>query len=123
MDAVLGRVTHAVRGSTQRRISGGVAGRGWSLLARAGKQTGRAGIRLLRPFYRGLARSSLAPSRWLKLAQIRAVTFARSNGNEYRLYFGSRVIGRRGPRDAQWLISPPYRLFVDETRLNIPTGP
>lgn len=110
-ECVLGRVTHACRGTRRRKIAGGVLG----------IATGRAALfcRTIRPFlgpmYWYLAEKGIF--RRILTLRPRIVSVKSQTCGLFYLTFGKRVIGRLDPATGAWVLNKPFHLFVDRNAL------
>jgi hypothetical protein len=120
-ESVRGRVTHAWRGSRRRAIHGGRRGLLEAASVRVRRASGYVLLRPLRWTYHALARSGLArrmlPSGCRQRWQPRIAYFKGHCRYPMSLRLGRRTIGRYDGLSGTWLISLPYRLFVDESML------
>lgn len=118
-EMVLGRVVYAHRAKGKRRIYGGLPGRiiGNSLLA--ARYLDLKISFLLRPIYHYLAGASLFRAILPERLRPCVKTNKRSFGDEYLLLMGKFTIGYRIPGCDNWRIRRPFRLFVDESLLNL----
>ncbi|MCP4693421.1 MAG: hypothetical protein GY859_35610 [Desulfobacterales bacterium] len=116
-EEVAGRVTAAWRGRRRRIILGGRPGLLASRLSRFRRIFTRGPARLLRAPYHALARSGLFRRPPLAVFTPRVVVFRGHGVERPRLLMGRRVVGRYDAARGQWIIRPPYRLFVNESTL------
>lgn len=116
---ITGRVVAAHRGPKRRLIQGGYRGmaRHYLLINRrfASHMTACA----LGPLYRGIARSGIIRRLIPRRFAVRVVRFQNENKSVLRLVFCGHVIGEYSPLQQCWQIQRPFRLIVDEVRLNI----
>jgi hypothetical protein len=115
-DEIIGRVTHVQRGPRERPLPGSSAGRVYAAVLRLRSRGAGPLVALLRPLYRGLARTGVVQRVLFSRVSLQRVTFARPGGAAVKLLLGNREIGRLLPGNRGWLIRPPYRLLVDEKR-------
>ena len=121
-DEVIGRVISADRDGRRLTVHGG----GTGLVVRRGalalRRVRQWMSRILGPAYRRVSRG--APlSRFLPSSlSVRMISIRRAKGTEHQILLGTRVVGRLPPGSADWLIRPPYRLFVNEASLSIFEG-
>lgn len=83
----------------------------------AGRRLDRVLSRWLHPLYHRLAGSRLLKDRWPNWLKPRLLCFARPEGEEWQLWLGSLLIGRRQPRQGEWSIRRPFRLLLDPATL------
>ena len=113
---LIGRVLCAHRGSRRVKVRHGKIGRLLALGCRAMHLVESRFSPSLRDIYHRLSAQGLCrrwlPARWTP----RLVAFQRTQGTEYQLLLGRRVVGQRLPGKA-WQIQRPFRLFVAEKSL------
>jgi signal peptidase len=121
---ILGRVVQTRRGESTGAVSGGRTG---LLVASSGRlrlALGRLARRSLRGAYRGLAETGVGARLWVHAAPPsraqRIVRFGTGPLAEYRLYLGSRPVGRYDRRLQAWVVDHPWRLVVRESSLPEP---
>ena len=118
---IIGQVVAAQRAQHKRKISGGFFGQFAMHTNRLRRALFSICARMLKGPYQRLADKGtfrcLPPSK----LQPRVVAFQTSRYQDlYKLVVNGREIGRYDERNEIWRIGPPYRLFVDETRLPRP---
>jgi hypothetical protein len=114
---IIGRVVSVKRRNRTLRVHGGKTGVLWSIILRIKKLLANGISSGLRPAYHWLINTGLF-HRWLSsLVKMKILYFHRPNGTEMQLVLGRRVIGRRMPGTNKWLITRPFRLFIDESSL------
>jgi hypothetical protein len=116
-DQVIGRAVAARRGRKRRRIRGGGTGRAWARLLYWRRSCNRAASALLRPVYRGLARSEIVRRLAPPFLRPRLIVFRAGEGSRLRLLLGRRIVGQYEAGGGRWRIRRPFRLFVDERAL------
>jgi signal peptidase I len=114
---IIGKVTHAKRGSKQLKILGGLRGYVYAWMKDEVRQINIRINHLLSPIYHWLAKKGFFRHCFTSLLKLRVLAYKRSNGTEIQLLFGYKVIGRLLPQAKTWWIRRPFRLFVDETSL------
>jgi hypothetical protein len=114
---ITGRVSYAIRSNAVRRIHGGVRGRIRSTIFRVQRVVRRVVTTCLRVPYRRLSENLPYGNRLQSYLSVKVAAFERSEGTEYQLFMGRRLIGLRKPGWDRWRIYPPYRLIVPESRL------
>jgi len=114
---IKGRVVAAWRGQKRRKIAGGLQGRLTSRWLRRRRVPSSAVSRLLHPLYLTLSRRGLIAKLLPAPLRPRAVVFEAQGRDQLRLLMGRRVIGRFDRQKHQWQIRRPFRLFVDERKI------
>jgi signal peptidase I len=116
-EEIVGFVKYSKRGNRFIKIYGGIWGRIFSSTMRVYLTFKRLAMRLLVWPYNIMARSGICRVFVPARMKPRIVSFKQPEGMESRLLMGKRVIGKLSPRDKNWIIYPPYKLFVNETNL------
>lgn len=117
---ILGRVAEVRHGRGSKRLASGRSGRVLGLAMRAMNAAWRPLFSAFRPLYRWAGRTGLFRGLGPSPGSLRVMSIARPGGPELRLLWRSRVIGRLPAGQARWLIRPPLRLLIDESRLPKP---
>ncbi len=114
---VIGRVTHATRGSKRRVVHGGACGRLIGIGTRLSLGVRNKLLNVLRPAYVAFS-GRFAFKCLTSWINIRVVRYSRHGRTaELHLLMGSRCIGRLLPGQTRWQITPPFRLLVNEASL------
>lgn len=114
---IRGRVIAAWRGGRCRPIPGGWVGRMHRRVGRGRAMLDRCLSPLLRPVYRTLARCGVVRALIPARPKPRVVAFHTKRGLLTRVLIGARVVGRYDAVQQRWHIDPPFRLWVDESKL------
>ena len=114
---IIGRVVSAKRRNKTLKVHGGNTGILLSIILRVKKLFANRLSLALHPAYHGLVNAGFF-HRWLSpFVRAKILYFHRPNGTEMQLVLGRRVIGKRMPGTTKWLITRPFRLFIDESSL------
>jgi signal peptidase I len=114
---IIGRVVSAKRRNRTLRVCGGKTGILLVIILRVKKLLANGISSVLRPAYHWLINTGLFQRWFSPLKRVKILYFHRPNGTEMQLLLGRRVIGRRMPGTNKWLITRPFRLFIDESSL------
>jgi len=114
---IIGKVIRIQRGNKQRKILGGQMGYIYAQILLKTHGIDMMIGSLLGPIYHCLAKKGFFRHWFASLLKLRVLAYKRSDGSEFQLLFGHRVIGRLPPQAKTWWIRRPFRLFVDETSL------
>ncbi len=122
---IIGKVVSAKRKKRHLTIYGGNMGRIYATWIRFIRRI-RIGfwrfLLIFRPVYYCVCQKS---SSLMKYAppelQPKVLIFTRGNVIEQQIVMGKKVIGRLSNNGHRWQIKPPFRLFVNEKILNIPS--
>ena len=108
-------------GLRKRKISGGRSGMFVMRMNRVRRALFSTGARMLKGLYQRMADKGMLRGLLPKKLQPRVVAFHTSRYQDlYKLMVNGREIGRYNDRNEEWQIRPPFRLFVDESRLPRP---
>jgi len=114
---IIGRVICVKRGVSWQRVPGGILGFLYACSAGLGFSTISFTFTLLHPAYKWLEQKGLFRHLFFKSQKKSVVRFYRGSHVELQLYLGRRLIGRKLPKEKNWLIKRPFRLFIDESSL------
>ncbi len=115
--AIRGKVEYAARGQRLFPVSGGCIGLLIARLLTIRKFLLSAAVSTFRPIYRMGSLSGIFASLIPQRIRPRIVRFTRAQGVQMRLMMGKRVIGVLPAGKSDWIIKPPFRLFVNESSL------
>jgi hypothetical protein len=116
-EEIVGRVTHAWRGRSRRRIAGGLEGRMHAGVVRLFREGALLLKALCRPAYHYLASKGPFTIAFPLNKRLRIIEVRKDGGIEQKLVLGRQVIGKMGPNAGQWEIRSPFRLFVNQDLL------
>jgi hypothetical protein len=119
---VIGQVVAAQRGKRRRKVTGGRRGHLGASVVRWRRRLDRRLSAVLRPLYRGVARTAIVSRMAPAGCRPRVVAFKAGNKQFLRLMVGQRVVGRMDPETRQWRIRRPFRLLVDDGLLRRESG-
>lgn len=117
---VMGKVTHAERRGVIRPVHGGMAGRGVARLAAARSNVRRMIGGLAAVAYHRLSCSGALYGLGSLLIRPKAARFMKDGKPEYKLFYGSYLIGRYKAEEACWALKRPFHVFIDPDTLPIP---
>lgn len=116
-EMIIGKVTSARRGKRMIRVRGGIWGRLLMVAYRVIKKARKITETILVIPYHMLARSGLFRI-WLPDSlKYRVIRIKNDEHVSMLLMMSGRAIGRYNVHSGEWLIKPPYKLFVDEASL------
>ncbi len=111
--SIIGKVVAAKRGSRSRPVYGGTRGIFLHHMLQARKKAVLLATSVGGIPYRLLAESGcmrcFLPTRF----KPRIYRFTQPEGEMLHLYIGSLLVGRKSPRNTQWIIRRPFKLFID----------
>ena len=116
-DEIIGQVVAAQRGKKGIKILDGFPGRIYASTLEAGKRMDMVFSTILRPAYRWLTRTGIFRKLFSRWIHTQVLCFKCGDSMEMQLQLGRRIIGRRLPRQDQWHILRPFKLFIDESTL------
>jgi signal peptidase I len=115
---ILGRVEFKERKGRRVPVRGGSQGSYYAAFLHLLLQMQFFAHKIMETPYRICASSPLFSTVFPLHRQTRIVAFRRNGGDELQLMLGKRVIGRMNRENGTWDIKPPFRLFIDENRLD-----
>jgi signal peptidase I len=117
---IIGQVMFARSGDKWRRVHGGTVGRVIGNLMNVRNLIDRRLSAVLNARAQGPSRLKMVGTWIMSRMQTRIVRFSASGGSELQMLLGSHLIARLPAGRDRWVISRPFRLFIDEAAL--PTG-
>jgi signal peptidase I len=117
---IIGKVMFAQSGDKWRRVYGGTVGRAIGNLMNLRSLIDRRLSAVLNAKAQGPSRLKMVGTWIMTRMQTRIVRFSARGGSELQVLLGSHLIARLPAGWDRWVISRPFRLFVDEGAL--PTG-
>ena len=108
LEQVLGKVIAFNRGNQSIKVRGGFLGQVSGFSFRFFKKIKSFFFNLLHPLYHKGA------GVFARAVTIKQIVIERSNGKEYQLLVGKKIVGRLPSGEKEWLIKRPYRLFIDK---------
>ncbi|HGJ66659.1 TPA: signal peptidase I [bacterium] len=122
IEDIIGKVVYARRKNRRLRIYGGKIGQiyvSWIRFLRRIKIMLSYSLLIFRPAYYYLCRRSYHIGKYIPpRLKPRVLTFTKGDVVDKQIVMGKRVIGRRSPNGIGWQIKPPFRIFINEEKLN-----
>jgi hypothetical protein len=112
-EQVLGKVIYARRGNRKLCVHGGLYGLVYSVLIRSIHSHLSVIFQILKSPYDRLAKTGALGFLPIKT---KVLAFQRSDGYELQLFLKGHLIGRKRHGE-EWIIKPPFRLFLKENAL------
>lgn len=114
---VVGKVQSFWRGQKSMKLLGGTSGLIWSFFIRALREVDQRVSRKVYPLYHSLSVNNELLGKISKQFQPQIQRFESNNRVFYKVVIGDRVVGLYDQDLDIWRISRPFRLFLDDSKL------
>jgi signal peptidase I len=114
---ILGYIVQVKRRGREYRLSGGFSGKLFYRYVRISNSFRFYWIRILMIPYHMVASSCIIARFTTRLFTCSMIEYQGTSRWEIQLHLGRRVIGRLREDTTGWNIQPPFRIFIDETKL------